>query len=65
MDERLITFKTTARFQRKRRRIKALERGEDLNEPTDSKRRSTSFRRYKNDVWNKLQLLTLKYKSQL
>ena len=64
MDERLTTFEATARLQRKRHRIEALKKDEDLDEPVDSERRSTSFRRYKNDIWNKLQLPTLKYKGQ-
>ncbi len=42
LDERLVTLEATARLQRKRRRIEALKRDEDPNEPTDSKRRSTS-----------------------
>ncbi len=62
MDERLAAFEVTARLQRKRRRIEALERGEDPDEPTDSERRSIFPRRYKNDTWNKLQLFALKYK---
>ncbi len=64
MDERLTAFEATARLQRKRRRIEALKRGEDPDEPTDSERRSTSPRRYKNDVWSKLQLFALRYKGQ-
>ncbi len=63
-NERLTTFETTVRFQWKRRRIETLKKDENPNEPTDSKHRSTSFRQYKNDVWNKLQLSILKYKSQ-
>src|SRR6266566_3413727 len=62
LDERLAAFETTVRFQRKRRRIEALKKDEDLDELTDFERRSTSFRRYKNDIWNKLQLSVLKYK---
>ncbi len=50
LDERLAAFKATARLQRKRRRIKILKRGEDPDEPTDSERRSTSFRRYKSNA---------------
>ena len=65
LDEQLTTFEITARLQRKRCCIEVLKKGEDLNEPTDSERRSTSPRRYKNDVWSKLQLFTLKYKGQL
>jgi len=64
LDERLTAFETTTRFQRKRRRIKTLKKDEDPNKPTDSKRRFTSLRQYKNDIWNKLQLSALKYKSQ-
>jgi len=62
LDERLAAFEVTARFQRKRRRIEVLKRGEDFDEPVDSERCSTSFRRHKSDVWNKLQLFALKYK---
>src|SRR6266699_746511 len=62
LDERLTTLEATARLQRKRRRIKALEKDEDPDEPADSKRRSASLRRHKSDVWSKLQLPTLKYK---
>jgi len=65
LDERLATFEATVRLQRKRRRIEALEKSEDPDEPMDSKRRSVSFRRYKSDVWSKLQLSTLRYKGQL
>ncbi len=54
LDERLTAFEATARLQRKRHRIK----------PIDSERRSTSLRRYKSDVWSKLQLPTLRYKGQ-
>jgi len=50
LDERLTAFKVTARFQRKRYRIETLKRDEDLNEPTDSKRRSISSRRYKSNI---------------
>jgi len=50
LNERLTTFETTARLQRKRYRIEALERGEDLNEPADFERRSASLRRHKSDI---------------
>src|SRR6266566_4216684 len=64
LDERLTALEITARLQQKRRRVEALKRDEDPNEPTDSERRSTFLRRYKNDIWSKLQLLALKYKGQ-
>ncbi len=54
LDEQLATFKTTVRFQWKRRCIEALKKGKDLDELVDSKRRSASSRQYKSDVWNKL-----------
>ncbi len=50
LDKRLTAFETTTRFQRKRYRIEVLERNEDLDEPTDFERCSTSFRRYKSDI---------------
>ena len=65
LDERLTTFEVIARLQRKRYRIEVLKRDEDLDKPTDSERRSISFRQYKSDVWSKLQLFILKYKDQL
>ena len=54
LDERLTVFEVTARFQWKRRRVETLKKSKDPNEPTDSKRRFISFRRYKNDIWSKL-----------
>ncbi len=64
LDERLAALEATARLQRKRRRIEALERGEDPDEPADSERRSASPRRHKSDAWSKLQLPALRYKGQ-
>ncbi len=64
LDERLTTLETMARLQQKQRYIEALKKGENLDKPTDFERRSISLQRYKNNVWNKLQLSTLKYKDQ-
>ena len=50
LDERLATFETTARFQRKRRRIEALKKDEDPDKSADSERCSVSFRQHKNNV---------------
>ncbi len=62
LDKRLKAFEAIVCLQRKRRCIEVLERSEDLDEPTGSKYRSVFPRRYKSDIWSKLQLLTLKYK---
>ena len=50
LDERLAAFEATAQLQQKRHRIEALKRDKDPNKPTDSKRRSTSLQRYKNNA---------------
>ena len=50
LDEQLATFKTTVRFQWKRRHIETLKKGEDFDKPTDFKRRFIFLRQYKNDV---------------